>query len=572
MYKNEHKYKDLSKEELVKKIEKLESRKKYGLVWDEEKTKEKFEKDAENALPVLKEIKSKEIKTGKEDTINVLIEGDNYHSLSVLNFTHQRRVDVIYIDPPYNTGKEFIYNDKKIEKEDSYRHSKWLSFMNKRLRLARNLLSEKGVIFISIDENEQAQLKLLLDEIFLPENFIANITVQSNPRGKQQMKIATTHEYLLVYGKNINKAQINSEELSDEQVGGYSKIDKNNFNYRELGLRKRGAASRRVDVPNLYYPIYVNSKTGEVALKKDKIFTKESLPILSNGEDGRWRWGKKKFEIDKNRLYGRLVNNERWDIFERDYLIKDGEQKGIKSKSIWDEKELNYENAKKELKDLFDGKTLFDFPKTVYLIKKICKIASNSNSIILDFFAGSGTTGQAVLRLNEEDGGNRQFILCTNNESNICSNVCYPRIMKVIKGYKDLKGQKVDGLCGNLKFFKTAFVKNSVNRDEMKIKITGECTEMLCLREGIFDEIKNTKSYKIFKQEDKIMAIYYSLERNKIDDLKKFLDKMSGDKILYCFTLDHLGLNENDFIGWNDVRLEPIPQKILDIYKNIYEY
>lgn len=168
-------YSQLSKEELVALVEKLESRKKYGLVWDEERTKEKFEKESENALPVLKEVKSKEIKTDSTKPTNILIEGDNYHALSVLNYTHQGKIDVIYIDPPYNTGKkDFKYNDKWVDENDTYRHSKWLTFISKRLRLAKNLLNDEGVIFISIDDNEIAQLRLLCNEIFGEQNFINN--------------------------------------------------------------------------------------------------------------------------------------------------------------------------------------------------------------------------------------------------------------------------------------------------------------------------------------------------------------------------------------------------------------
>ncbi|MCG2691124.1 site-specific DNA-methyltransferase [Candidatus Parcubacteria bacterium] len=415
------KYENFSKEELLRIIEKQEqelAQKKYGLVWDAEREPEQVVLDCENNLPVLKRVKGKEIRTCDEQD-NILIEGDNYHALTVLNYTHKEKIDVIYIDPPYNTGnKDFIYNDRYVEKEDGYRHSKWLNFMEKRLNLAQALLKETGVIFISIDDNEVAQLKLLCDKVFGENNFVANIIIQSNPRGKQQMNIATTHEYLLIYSKNIQKLNFNEEDLSDDRVKEYSKVDKNGLNYREMGLRKRGAASLRVDVPNLYYPIYVNPKNRNVSLKKDNVFTEEALPILGSGEDGRWRWGKKKFEEDKDKLYGRLVNKNRWDIFEKDYLIRDDKQKGIKAKSVWDEKEINYENAKKELREIFNGEALFEYPKTLYLIKKIIKISSDNNSVALDFMAGSGTTGHAVLELNKEDGGNRKFILCTNNELN----------------------------------------------------------------------------------------------------------------------------------------------------------
>src|SRR5690606_14818838 len=162
---------------------------------------------------------------------------------------------------------------------------------------------------------------------------------------------------------------------------------------------------------------------------------------------------------------------------------------------------------------------------------------------------GSGTTGHAVLELNNRDGGNRSFILCTNNENNIAEEVTYERLKRVIKGYKNTKGEKIEGLGGNLKYFRTAFVKRSASTDNTKVRLANECTEMLCLREGIFNESKSTPDYKIFKQNDKILAVYYSLERDALKDLKKELDKLEGTKTLYCFTLDPLGLSKSDFVG-----------------------
>jgi adenine-specific DNA-methyltransferase len=172
--------------------------------------------------------------------------------------------------------------------------------------------------------------------------------------------------------------------------------------------------------------------------------------------------------------------------------------------------------------------------------------------------------------LNKEDGGERQFILCTNNENNICTDVCYPRIKKVILGHKDYPD--ITSIPANLKYFKTAFVKKTISKDSLKIRITKECTEMLCLREGIFGEKKKTNDYRVFEQNGRVMAVYYSLERSELKTLKKDLDKMQGDKILYCFTLDPLGLDKKDFRDWKGVSLEPIPQKILDVYESIYEY
>src|SRR3989339_649104 len=205
-------YSKLEKEDLLKVIEKLESRKKYGLIWDEEKTKEQFEKESENALPVLKEVKGKEIKTDANKPTNILIEGDNYHALSVLNYTHQGKIDVIYADPPYNTGNNsWRYNNNYVNLDDAFRHSKWLSFMSKRIRLAKNLLKEDGVFVLTIDDYEIFPVGLLLDDIFGEQNRIGILAIEVNPRGRTTNKFfATSHEYILFYAKNIELAEIHN--------------------------------------------------------------------------------------------------------------------------------------------------------------------------------------------------------------------------------------------------------------------------------------------------------------------------------------------------------------------------
>ena len=566
MTKNNH---NQPKEKLLVEIQRLKrelkKRKKYGLVW-EEKSEDVVEMCKEK-LPVLKEVKSKEIITDKEKPVNLLIEGDNYHALSVLNYTHAKKVDAIYIDPPYNTGnKDFIFNDHYVDREDAYRHSKWLSFMEKRLRLARNLLKDTGVIFISIDDNEMAQLKMLMDspDLFGENNFVANIIIQSNPRGKQQMKIAISHEYLLIYAKKLEKISFIYQKLSEEQMKQYNKVDENGLRYREIGLRKRGAAARRVDVPNLFYPIYIDPNTGEVSLKKSKKYTEKAIPLLSNGEEGRWRWSKKKFEEEKNKLIGRMVNGKRWDVFEKDYL---DEKKTIKPKSVWIDKELNYENAKKELNNIFGGKCPFDYPKTTYLIKKILHLSCPSNGIVLDFMAGTGTTGQAVLELNKEDGGHRQFILVTNNENNICTDVCYPRIKKVIQGYKNLKGEKVEGLGGNLKYFKTDFV-DAEPTDKNKIKLTKQATEMLCIKEGTFDLVQDRGSFKIFKDSKHYTGIIF--DQSAIPEFKEVIKDIKGRFSVYIFSLGDETFDEEFADVKQKVKLSPIPEVILRVYRRIF--
>ena len=246
-------YSSKTKDELIKILKKrdktIKESKKYGLVWNEERIPEKVVEDCKNNLPVLELIEDRKIKTNtdanKKYTNHLLIEGDNYHSLNCLNYTHKNKIDLIYIDPPYNTGnKDFIYNDSFVNKEDSYRHSKWLNFMYKRLIAAKELLKDDGVIFISIDDNEQANLKLLCDMVFGEENFVEKFIVRSNPRGNQASRItAREHDYVLVYAKNISKLKGFFIELDSEQKEEFDKKDLNGY-YREIGLRKRGADSK----------------------------------------------------------------------------------------------------------------------------------------------------------------------------------------------------------------------------------------------------------------------------------------------------------------------------------------
>ena len=544
-------YSKLEKEDLLKVIEKLESRKKYGLIWDEEKTKEQFEKESENALPVLKEVKGKEIKTDPSKPTNILIEGDNYHALSVLNYTHQGKIDVIYIDPPYNTGKkDFKYNDSWVDENDTYRHSKWLTFISKRLRLAKNLLSDEGIIFISIDDNEIAQLRLLCNEIFGEQNFINNF-MWLHGKGKKTKQSRTLQQYILCYAKN--------KYLLGEWVdikfasGSFSNPDND-----PRGDWFSGSVSFSEDRSNKNHENYftIKSPTGIEWTRQWQCNEEEMNDYL---KDNKIYFGPAPEYSNVPRL--KIFPTDSSEIIPNNILDNVGSTRG----------------AQKELDEIIgktdEGKSKFENPKPPKLIEFLFNIVNKGKNIkVIDFFAGSGTTGHAILNLNNEIPGDRLFILCTNNEESICTDVCYPRIEKVIKGYKKPRGAKVDGLGGNLKYFKTAFVKNSISRDDLKMRITRECTEMLCLREGIFDEVKAKPDYHIFEQNGRVMGVYYSMERDSLAQLKKELDKMKGEKILYCFTLDPLGLDKEDFVDWQGVSLESIPQKILDIYEQIYEY
>lgn len=543
------------------KIRRLESRKKYGLVWEDKP--EDVVVQCQTELPVLTHITKCEITGDTESPTNILIEGDNYHALSVLNYTHQKKIDIIYIDPPYNTGaKSWKYNNDYVDKNDAWRHSKWLSFMRNRLALAKNLLKDEGSLICAVDENEHATLGLLLEEFF-PSKEIVCVTIVHNPGGIQGKNFSYCHEYAYF----VFPAE--GTRISTVARGGETPTP-----LRDWG----GEESKRETAKNCFYPIFVKDGKilgfGDVArdgvhpskanvIKKDG--TVEVYPIDSSGIERKWRFARQSIDSIADELAAELVRGE-WTI--RRY------KKNYRWKTVWTDDKYNANVYGTQLLGQII-KTKFPYPKSLYTVEDCIKaiIHDKESAIILDFFAGSGTTGHAVLELNRQDGGKRSFILCTNNEGEICDGVCYPRISNVIQGYKNQKtGEKVPGLGGNLRYFTTSFIKKSASKDNTKMHMAQACTEMLCLREGIYDEIKRAADYRIFKQGDRLLAVYYSLEREALPALKKELDKLRGHKVLYCFTLDPLGLDAEDFDGWNDIRLEPIPQKILDVYEEIYEH
>lgn len=406
--------------------------KKYGLIYEEHQ--EAIDEVLATHTPVLTEEPELLINNGGE--MNFLLEGDNLAALRLLEKTHQGRIKMIYIDPPYNTAnKDFAYDDTRIDLTDTFRHSKWLSFMRARLKLAQQLLSEDGIIFISIDDNEQADLKLLCDEIFQESNFFSQVIIQSNKRGQTYKQIAKTHEYLLIYTKSP-EAEFNEIEKTDED-NDLNLLDSiSSFNIREL--RNRNPKFGRHNRPNLFYPVYVNpnrvDKDGfcPVSLQKDDFFTVEVLPYNSTGGESCWRWGKKLFieNCSGNTLMSNVVAKKKrggsYNIYEK------YRKSTYKAKSIWFETDVITEKGTVELGDLGLADR-FPYPKPLYLIEKCLQIGTNSSDIVLDFFAGSGTTGHAVMRTNAKDKGHRRFILCTNNENNICRNVTYERIKRVIE-------------------------------------------------------------------------------------------------------------------------------------------
>ena len=376
-------------------------RQRLGFVWDKEKEPEKVVLDCQEKFPVLKEVKSKAIVKDEKSPTNIIIEGDNYHALSVLNYTHQGRIDVIYIDPPYNTGKkDWKYNNKYVDNNDSYIHGKWLSFMDKRLRLAKNLLSDKGILICAIDYREKCRLGLLLEDIF-SEKEITFVTIVHNPRGKQGIGFSYTHEYAcFVYPKESGVIQEKDKEP-----------DESNF-------RNWGGESLRTDAKNCFYPIIVHEEQGKLKIIETQESCSENFspqaqtikigkglfevyPIDLNGVERKWRYS----DTGIKDILKSLIAVRKKDRIEIKII-----KKSERYKTVWQDKKYDANIYGTRL--LYDIiKKNFPFPKSLYLVKEcleaVCK--NNPNAIILDFFAGSGTTGHAVLELNNEDDGNRQL-------------------------------------------------------------------------------------------------------------------------------------------------------------------
>jgi len=554
---NKKDYANWSKEDLVKEIKKLEKRKKYGLIWDEEREPEIVVSECKQKLPILEEVKEKEIKSSNSAPINIIIEGDNYHALSVLNYTHPGKIDVIYIDPPYNTGaKDWKYNNNFVDKNDAYRHSKWLNMMSKRFKLAKNLLKEDGVLICTVDENEIFHLGCLLEELFTGYE-IHPIAIVHNPRGVQGDNFSYSHEYaIFVFKKGL---KVIGDMVREEVL--------------EENLRDHGGESLRTDAKNCFYPILVKDLTivgfGDVPdinyhpgsrniKRKDGLI--EVWPIDVKGIERKWVFARQSIEEIKNKLFVKIMKNGEIDIFRK----KDTQ----KPRTVWIGEKYDASTYGSKIVKGLTGKD-FPFPKSIYTTRDSLGIIikQRKEAIVLDYFAGSGTTGHAVMLLNKEDGGSRTFILCTNNENNIAEDICYPRIRKVIEGDKNY--EEITGIASNLKYFKTGFV-DAETTDENKKKLVDRSTEMLCLKEGCFDEVLKMEDFRIYKdKKEKFLGIIY--DDKGIEPFKKELINIGKKFIVYVFSLDESAREEEFEDVRSLVELKPIPAAILNVYRRIFK-
>lgn len=531
----------------------LNESKTYGLVW--ENKPEDVEERLRDELPVLVEDKSKALTEGGADAPNhILIEGDNLEALATLAYTHAGKIDVIYIDPPYNTGnKDFIYNDSYVDSEDSYRHSKWLSFMSRRLRIAKKLLSERGVIFLSIDDDEQANLRLLCDEIFGQSNFLANLIWEKKYTVANDAKyFSDNHDFILCYAKNKPLFKIGELPRTDEMNAAYKNPDnhpKGPWKATPLHARSGSDAS--------FSYTFKNGVTFRPPSGRFSAYSAETL---------------RQFDENNEIWFG--VNGK--STPSRKTFLCDLKKQGVVPRTIipFSMGGHNHE-ADEEVKEIFNSK-IFTSPKPTKLIKLLLTVANFDNCYILDFFAGSGTTLHAVMQLNAEDGGKRQCILCTNNENGICENVTYERNKRVIKGYTKPNGEHVEGLHNNnLRYYRTDFVGRSRSTKNMR-RLVQLSTDMLCIKENLYAEKKTFAGlptfkniYRYFEHGDKKMLVIY--DERYVDEIVKMISSMeTTSKIkVYVFSPSEDPW-EASFEPVNDkVELCALPQAIYNTYKRI---
>lgn len=460
----------------INQIERELTAKKYGLVWEEHE--EEVDVKMQTHIPVFTEVEDKELVGDPEnEQYNFLLEGDNLHSLKLLEKTHKGKIDVIYIDPPYNTGgTDFRYEDSIVGKDDGFRNSKWISFMKNRLKIAHKLMSDNGIIFISIDDNELAALILLCDEIFGSENHVETIIWKNKyGAGAKTVGFISVHEYILCYSKKPIKNL--TSELDEDGQAAYKKKDEK-FDFRGGYLTQPLMTTSLGDRPNLMYDIEYNGDI--IHPRKQWVWSKERLEeAIRNNEvefnkqkDGTYSVRAKKYLIDEN---GDMRRGKPITIFNGPFT----------------------QDGTKEIRNHFGTEDVFKFAKPSELIRKLIAFeingVSNKNIVILDFFAGSGTTAQAVLEQNKRDHGHRKFILCTNNEDKICENVTYKRVEDVIKGY-----QKNVGIPANLKYYKTDFV--SKDSENIYDDLLDHIKEMIQLQYGV--KVDNKKYIMIMDDDE----------------------------------------------------------------------
>lgn len=554
-------------------LELLNSQKKYGLVWEDKP--EEVEEQLREKIPILTEMKERAILNDTErdkHPNHILIEGDNLHALTSLCYTHEGKVDVIYIDPPYNTGnKDFVYNDSFVDSEDSFRHSKWLSFMERRLKLAKRLLSEEGVIFISIDDHEAAQLKLLCDEIIGKEKFVSNIIWQKKTGAADAKGIATITEYILLYCMNI-------ERINDVFNKNNDAFDIKRYRYRDSYFEDRGPFYYdSLDRGSVRYSDSLNY--GILAPDGSLIYPNGRTEFINDGWTWKWSQNKVIWGIQHKFIEITPSNSKKngWGVKYKIYLNVDNEgnvmEKSIPFKNLIST--ILNADAAADLKEIFNS-NIFKYSKPTALIGQFLKYIKSDSATILDFFAGSGTTLHATMQLNATDGGHRQCILVTNNENNICEEVTYERNKRVINGYTTPKGVEVKGLSdNNLRYYRTNFIeRRQTQRNKRQLVVAA--TDLLCIKENIYAEqaqfgslVLKSQEARYFAEKGKQMLILYKEEM--IDDFVEQIERLNfeGKLKIYVFAPGEYPYTDDFEEVLDKVELCALPDAIYKAYKQV---
>jgi adenine-specific DNA-methyltransferase len=554
---------DYTKEELLGVIKGLKSRKKFGLVW-EEKPEDVATMCSAN-LPVLYEVEERAIKHDPSQPTNLIIEGDNYHSLSVLNYTHAGRVSCIFIDPPYNTGnKSWKYNNRYVESDDMFKHSKWLSFMSKRLQLSKSLLTDDGILIATIDDYEAHTLRLLLDEVFGEENRLATVIVINKKSGRSTDKFfATSHEYYYFYAKNIQNAKTGLLG-NDESIQATFRNEDESGKFKWRDFLRTGGFSTPEERPNSHYPIFYDAKSGRIEVEPfaDAI---EIIPLDSKGKKRVWRQTRP--SLMKLVAEGDIMIQDTRNGYK--VRIKDRIRTESIPKTVWDNPKYDAAtHGTKLLEKVLGRPRAFDFPKSLYAVRDALDVAlfEKDGAIVLDYFAGSGTTGHAVLELNRTKDMGLSFILCTNAESNIAEEVTYPRIANAVKGYAE-----VPGIPANIRFFKTDFVERDETDDKTRAKLVARSKQIIAVKEETFEDVVSNKKFVVMENAHKYSAIVF--DQDSIPQAIQAIAKLPGDKpvSIYVFSLSNDSY-EGDFESLDRKHsLKPIPEGILAVYRRIFD-
>ena len=584
---------DYTRSALEKEIKKLRGfvkrHKKYGISYNdkEEDVVEKLKTKA----PVLKEFKEKRITSSQLSGDNILIEGDNFHSLSILNYTHSEKIDMIYIDPPFNTGaRGWMYDNDYVDENETWPHTKWLSMMKHRLEIAKKLLKPNGVLCCAIDDYELFSLLGLFEK--LKARVLGIIVVVIKPEGRNQEKyIMTAHEYAIFVTWGNPKIRLLEPRAEIKQYKN-ALTDVDGKLYRWSGFLRRGPESNPRK-SNRWYPIYV-SKNNEISVTKQKGWT-AVFPINTNGDDKIWDWGKDRLDeylkTDKDQFRAKRKKNNGKEIITIDKKIY--KQDKSKPLSYWKDAAYSPQAyGNKLVQAILGGEREFPFPKSVYTVIDCIDSFLPEDGIVLDFFAGSGTTGHSTLMLNDRDGGSRRFILCTNNECSkeelkkleksnaseegiqnegICRKICYPRMKNVINGwFKEKNPQPHEKtLKSNLRYFKIDFT-DAAHTDINKKKLADRCTEMLCLKEDCFEEETIGKNFKIFKNKSKK---YFGIVNGitGIEPIIQKIKKINTEMTVYILSYDGGNKIEEFEQVEKLVNLEPIPDDILNTFEQSYK-